>query len=222
MNKIKYIKKFTSKNNQVWLIEDVYCATYKVRKQFKNEQGCDLEWKMLDYLGSIGVHVPKLYEKGSNFIIMEHIDSLTLCEYIENCEREVTHIDDKIILSLITQLELIYRSTLFKKDKLILNDINLRNFMIKEDQVYFIDFEESKEGKCMTDITGIIAFFLTYQPHFSPWKIKELSRISSLLEPHYPIDYLEIENQLIQWLQVLGNRRKINYLNMYDTLDLRR
>jgi RIO-like serine/threonine protein kinase len=211
-----FIKKFHSKRNNVWLIKDKENNKKMVYKKFSSIKTFRNELDIHYYLFNLGCNVPKIYQIGLDYIIMEYIHSITLCDYILKCENQNKRIDMKIILSFIKLLEEIYTSGRFKNSKMILHDTNLRNFLVCGEQVYIIDFEETiAEKNILTDVTGFIAFFITYNPCFSQWKLEELQRLINFLDRRYDkIYYVSIKIELVKWIEFLGKRRNIYYNEM--------
>lgn len=210
-----FVKKFNSKRNEVWLIEDKE-NNEMILKKFSSKKCFRKELEVHYYLLKEGCNVPEIYQIGLDYIVMEYIPSITLYDYIMECENQVKSIDMKVIESFVMLLEGIYTSDYFKGHNMILNDTNLRNFLVNGEKVYMVDFEGTNADKdIQTDIAGFIAFFLTYNPCFSQWKLKELKSIISFLDNRYNcINYGSIRVELESWIEFLANRRNIHYSDM--------
>lgn len=216
--RVIYIKDFTvvqsfkSRQNRVELVSDSTGRDLSVIKQFSDTRHCRLETALLGQLYAFGIHVPAIYKTNSRFIRMAYIDGPTLCDYLNEQELANAPVADNIVLSLAEQLDMLYSSPPFHERHLIREDVNLRNCLVQNNQVYLIDFESAKPGRILSDISGMIAFYLTYDPAFSDWKIDELRHIRLLIGNRYPINAASMTDELEHWLKILGERRKKNYL----------
>ena len=128
---------------------------------------------MLQLLKEKGLSVPQVFIIQDQYVIMEYIEGKTLLETIE--EREVDYklkkgccyqSNQQLISALIEWLKNFYR---YADERIILKDINLRNFIINNDgEIYGFDFEDCDVGKIKEDVGKLCAYILTYDPPFTP------------------------------------------------------
>ncbi|AKL94375.1 putative protein kinase [Clostridium aceticum] len=214
----KIVERFYSKKNEVYKLpyfqEELHQSKYVVVKKYLlSKEKMKKEIDLLLLLKQEGLSVPEIYQQKSNYIIMEYIQGKTLLETIEERERnsalekgKVYESNRALIESLIEWMEKFYAIAKFiNKSETILGDVNLRNFIVGEDEkVYGIDFEDCREGEIQEDITRLCAYVLTYSPSFTPWKIQFSAELLYLFIKRFAMD----EEMLIK--KVEGEINAIN------------
>ncbi len=148
---MQIIKEFKSRRNKVLLIKDN--SKIFVRKEFHNVDNFENELRALELLQTI--RVPKIIRYSNLSIDTEYISGKVLLE-------KYTNADDTEMIELAKALATFIKSfMLVAKDK-ILYDLNFRNFIIKDNICYGIDFEEVNKGELSLSLAKVIAFARSY------------------------------------------------------------
>jgi len=108
-----------------------------------------------------GLAVPQVLEARDGVILMEFIPGEPFVDRINHTFEP--HLIDKLA-------EWYYNY--HKVHGKIKGDPRLRNFILNEDKIYGVDFEESCEAHWMVDIAGVCASLLDTDPIFDPRKQK--------------------------------------------------
>lgn len=108
-----------------------------------------------------GLTVPQVLDARKGVILMEFIPGEPFVDRINRTFEP--HLIDKLA-------EWYYNY--HKIHGKVKGDPRLRNFILNEDQVYGVDFEESYEDHWMVDIAGVCASLLDTNPIFDPRKQK--------------------------------------------------
>lgn len=146
---MKIIKKFWSKRNNVFLFEEN--DRYFIKKVFSTDRIFENELSSIIALQN--TCVPKIISYEKNQIIMEYISGENLLDTISDFK--ITDMSS-LAISLSTYLQEI------KEKNLLPGDLNFRNFIIKNNRCYGIDFEEYKNYDFDLCITRAISFLLLY------------------------------------------------------------
>lgn len=108
-----------------------------------------------------GLAVPRVLEARDDVILMEFISGDTFVDRINRTFEP--HLIDKLA-------EWYYNY--HRVHGKIKGDPRLRNFIIHDDKIFGVDFEESREDLWMVDIAGVCASLLDTTPIFDPRKRK--------------------------------------------------
>ena len=158
-----------SKRNEVFRVYEEERTV--IEKNFMTEQGRMKEEEMLRWLRAMGIKVPQVYFSSDKIMILEDLSYETLLDWYEQMEEENRSDYETIILQLLSWLKSFYYSTKEKfGGQIVLKDINFRNFLVKDQEVYGIDFELSDYGTIEEDMGRLAAFALTYAPEMTEWK----------------------------------------------------
>lgn len=208
----KVEKQFVSKKNKVWLIDYFTKDSEKkcIVKCFNGYNLCNKEYIYLNNLKIKGIKVPDVYYVGIDYIVEEFLDGILLLDYINNMENtgDYRFIDLFDMLFMWFNEFYNYTEKIMSK-RIILKDINFRNFIIKDDSIYGFDFEDCTIGKIEEDIGKIAAFSLTYYPIFTNWKIEF---VKSFIEYFYNKLHLSKTDVMVEMnkeLEKIGKRRNI-------------
>jgi tRNA A-37 threonylcarbamoyl transferase component Bud32 len=124
------------------------------------------------------INIPNVYSKDdeNHVIIMKYIFGKNLCDVI-NCKDVSIDNKTKMIIDLAKWFFNFHNH--FKKNNnfIIRGDSNLRNFIVNN-QIWGVDFEESRIGNPIEDISSMIASILSTHPEFTNEKFT-LSKIFS-------------------------------------------
>lgn len=210
------ITKYNSKRNDVYKITNL--GNTFVLKHFSNMKSNNYnmlkEIKIITTLKNNNINVPSILSLANSFYLMDHISDITLLGYLELSEKESVnnHISEetKIILTNFLKWLNSFYSTLSSSlnKEIILSDINLRNFLVLDNnEITGIDFETVGSGKIIEDLGKICAYILTYNPTFTDYKYNIISFL---------------ENQMISIFNVNPNRLTEEKIKQLTNLKIRR
>lgn len=94
-----------------------------------------------------------------------------------------------------------------QKTGLAFYDINLRNFIVRDDQVYAIDYEDFSKLKPAVDYGRLLAFILTYKPVFTEWKKALIGELEDYLNNEIKVDMDEVRQEKERELARISERR---------------
>jgi len=122
--------------------------------------------------GSSKLNIPTVYEmdEKNNVLILSYIIGENLCDIVN---REDTSKSEKQRLMKLLARWFYDFHKFFKKDEVffIHGDPTLRNFILT-DKMWGVDFEETRPGKTVEDISGVCASILTTDPMFTSEKFE--------------------------------------------------
>ncbi|HAJ95776.1 MAG TPA: hypothetical protein DCP02_06040 [Actinobacteria bacterium] len=206
------IQKFYSKRNEVCLVKDRDGSdgenyVLKIFKGRQKERRKKIEGNFLKDLRISSLHVPELLLTGKDYLLMEYIKGSTLLDILIRHEGNGSS-DDRPFLMAIDFIYDFYRHTLESAGRsYILKDINLRNFICREDKLYRIDFEDCAPGYIEEDLGKLFAFMLTYDPVFTEWKISRVKDFFKYLSDKYSADTDNIKSEMKRELISIEDRR---------------
>ncbi|MCD4669365.1 MAG: aminoglycoside phosphotransferase family protein [Actinomycetia bacterium] len=216
------IRKFYSKRNEVYLVEDSSDSVgenyvLKIFKGRQKEKRKRIEENFLKDLSKSFLNVPELLLTGKDYLLMEYIKGDTFLDILIQHE-EGSSCDDRPFLMVIDFIYDFYRHTLKSAGQsYILKDINLRNFIYKGDQLYQIDFEDCAPGYIEEDLGKLFAFILTYDPVFTDWKISRVKDLFKYLSDKYSADIDSIRSEMKKELISIEDRRSLEI--PFDKID---
>jgi len=151
------MKQFISKRNQVFLRDGLV-----VKRLAGPEQAVE-EAENLFRLYQAGVSVPRVLKQMHNEIIMEYVHGETIPDFLERMEAER---DEALLRQTAQRLFLwfkqFYEAVDYNRTGEIRGEVDGRNFIIAENRVISVDFEERAYGKAEQDIGRLLAFIRTY------------------------------------------------------------
>jgi len=200
--------KLTSKRNQVFRVVEIN-KTY-ITKKFSNIENVKKEVEFLQILKDNKLNVPNIIDIKNDTLILEDLGEITLLDWYENLESLNSNDYKDIMMKLARWMKDFYNLTnsCFNK-QFILSDVNFRNFIIKDNEVYGIDFEQAELGNIENNAGKLVSFALTYKPAMTNWKINFCDEFINVLSLELKIDKeLIIKEKEIE-LKKLYNRRKI-------------
>ncbi len=204
--------KLISKRNEVKrIINDD--KTYIIKK-FRCLDEFDKEKNILNILKENNANVPEILYAEKNTLFLQDLGEFTLLKWYEQIENKNSECYEEIILKLCFYFSNIYE--IFKnnfKEQLILYDVNFRNFIIKNNEVYGIDFELVQKGELENDAGKLAAYALTYDPSNTHWKIKFCNVLINMFSDKLNIDKKLILEEQNKELNNIYRRRNINVQN---------
>ena len=114
-----------------------------------------------------GERAPKLYDYGYNTVYMEYVEGNLLLDEI--IEKPTQYHTVKAFMSF---------GLVLSKLELVPCDLNFRNFIIKDNICFGLDFEETKKGDILECLTKAIAYCYLYDLEYQ----KKREFVSSLLK----------------------------------------
>lgn len=219
----KYLveERFYSKKNEVYRVrclddgvvgERILVVKNYLQPKSKAKKEVDL----LKLLREKGVSVPKIFMQQDQYIIMEYIEGKTLVQAIE--EREACNkleegycyqSNRQLIRTLTQWMSRFYQYT---NEKIILKDINLRNFIIDNNgTIYGFDFEDCDIGEIEEDVAKICAYMLTYDPPFTSWKLEFVKEAFYIFAEKFHIDQGLLLKKVEEEIRNINMKRGRNF-----------
>ena len=211
------IKKFKSKKNSVFLLEldsDLWeNKKVVVKKYSSSEQNRKQEISVLKKLYKHQLNVPQLYYQGKNIIVLEYIKGELLIELLFSKEYKANGISGEInlVLNKLADWFFNYYRIMNSNNRLttILGDVNLRNFIFSQQEIYGFDFESCQKGIFEQDIGRLCAFILTYDPMFTDWKKKLVHKLKKIMIEKLKLDCKTLASEFKKELWAIEQRRNI-------------
>ncbi len=164
----KKIKLISKRNNVLRIVEDD--RTY-IAKKFENKENYIREKEILNILINAKINVPSIIKAEQNSLYLEDLGGITFLDWYEELEKQNT-LDISMIYKLSSWIKSFYEAiSECYNEQIVLYDVNFKNFIIVNDEIYGIDFEQSQEGNIAEDLGKLSAFALTYDPSMTEWKI---------------------------------------------------
>ena len=196
----------TSKRNKVErIIED---GKSTICKTFTNAEYLNKEYEALHYLKQNGLNVPEIIDSYGNSLILQDLGDNTLLSWYENEEKNNSNNYEEILYKLCNWLKQFYHIYLLNNKQNILGDVNYRNFIIYNNEIYGIDFELIRQGKIEEDAGRLVAYAMTYEPEDTDWKMNFNTRLVSVLSKELNLETKIINSEVKKELIVMNERRK--------------
>lgn len=198
--------KLISKRNKVYRVDEGE-GTY-ILKTFKLKEDFLREKELLSLLKSAGVNVPSIIKWEKNSLYLEDLGKETFLHWYEGAEKQDT-LDLSVIYELSAWLKGFYKAAgEFYNEGITLHDVNFRNFIIVDNKIYGIDFEETKKGKVWEDAGKLLAYGLTYDPPMTEWKVNFRNKFIDILSKVLNIEKDKIREEEKKELKAIEKRRK--------------
>lgn len=134
------------------------------------KQNMEVEYNVLQK-GCSDLSIPAPFEKDTenNVLVMSYIIGTNICDIINDDE---TSYEDKqkVVDQLADWLVRFHSFFQTKEGFRIRGDATLRNFILSKNQVWGVDFEESRSGKPVEDLATLSASLLSTDPMFTDEK----------------------------------------------------
>lgn len=112
------------------------------------------------------LNFPKLlgYDDSKLLLALSYIKGDNVLELLEYYER-INFIEQssQILIEVLEWLNQFYTAIGITGDE-VFGDVNLRNFIITDDGVFGVDFENVKSGERKSEIMEVLAFYMLYDP----------------------------------------------------------
>jgi len=193
-------KRFNSKRNRVSLIE-IDNHLY-VEKQFNQRNDFMDECKVYSLLANGEFYLPKFLKKDENnlTIHLEFIQGITLLDYLEKLESQGTV---ETATEWMMKIFSLFKA-LSHHARCHYSDVNLRNFIVKGDELFLLDFEAIKEGEFIP-IAKTLAYYLLYQPVKTSFKMEVVNQC--ICQWTGDIKKESLENEVWKWVERIEQRR---------------
>ncbi|QOR35410.1 hypothetical protein IMX26_00780 [Clostridium sp. 'deep sea'] len=205
---MKELKRFKSKKNRVYLVE--YHGKELVKKQFNNNIKYSIEKKF--YINSCfeAISKPQLlkYDDENTTLYLEYINAQTLLTKLEICEANNKIEQAKeLLLKLCDYIIQFSNLNYIKKNYLCFNDMNFRNFLVLNNELVAIDFEDICQGLIVNDLIKIVAMYLMYTPQLTHFKTKVADFIKQHIKQILSLSQVEVDMLVKQELELIKVRR---------------
>jgi len=217
MNSIKKFRikeRFKSKKNRVFRIE--VDGEDRVLKIFSSMRRLDREYNVLRLLQD-NLDVPSIYEidRKNRFIIMEFLPGENLCDFVNLKSSEKTKVMNRL-----AEWFLDFHS-FFRDRRIIRGDSILRNFIVDEEKLYGLDFEESRIGKVEEDLAEMCISILTTDEKFTDEKFRLCKLLLQSYESRADLNLNCLNRELYRALIRFSERRKDKNLRKMGLIKLR-
>lgn len=201
--------KLYSKRNSVYRIYN-NSKTYIVKK-FSDIDYMLFEAEMLNVLLHSKASVPKIISVSNDEVMLEDLGDLTFLDWLEKEELNSSVTYHKMIIKLLGFLQKFYKVTNeYYGKQYIINDINLRNFLVNNNKVYGIDFELCSEGKIESDIGKMIAYIITYDPIATDWKYKFINDFVHIFLLNFNLNVVLLIKEIRLELNKIFDKRNLD------------
>jgi len=146
--------KFNSKRNNVYLHDNM------VFKEHKSSKAASLEAEALTSLIQKGVAVPEVIKVESNVLCLEYIEGTPLPDFL--LKQETVSKCSKAADDIVNWFESYYNAVNYSATSEIRGDVNGRNFIITNNGIVGVDFEDHVYGRMETDLGKLLAYIATY------------------------------------------------------------
>ncbi len=203
----KEIELLSKRNKVSRIVEDD--STY-ILKKFKNHENYIREKEILNILKNAGVNVPTIIKAKNNCLYLEDLGEVNFLDWYEEQEHKNT-LDTSMIYALCSWLKSFYKAVFeYYKEEIILFDVNFKNFIIVENKIHGIDFEQVQIGNIYEDAGKLSAFALTYDPCMTKWKIDFRNIFIDILSEELNIEKEKIIEEEKKELAAIEKRRGIS------------
>jgi tRNA A-37 threonylcarbamoyl transferase component Bud32 len=200
----KEIKLKSKRNNVFRIVEDE--GTY-ILKKFENHENYIREKEVLSILKKEGVNVPSIIKAEENYLYLEDLGEVNFLDWYEEQEKN-NALDISMVYELCSWFKDFYSAVFeFYKKQFILYDVNFKNFIICDNKVYGIDFEQVKPGHIEEDAGRLSAFALTYNPSMTEWKMDFRNILINILSNELNIEKEKIISEENKELAAIKKRR---------------
>lgn len=224
-----------SKKNQIYLIKKA--LPYEIIKVFADQDSFERELYLYKMFSKKDIQYQIRSAQLIDFnptkktIRLTYLEGDTLLTALENAEKdEDLALAKQLIIELIGWLQSfdqllqdnltgtdlnklgIDQEHLYSKQVISLNDLNFRNFIIIDDQIFGLDFEQIELTNQITQYATLLAYMLLYNPIASNFKVQLLEEIIIMLASNQDINQDQLLTEIAEQLQIINERRtRIKY-----------
>ncbi len=225
-----------SKKNQIYLNKKIF--PYEIIKVFANQDSFAKELYLYTILSKRGLSeqiktarlIDSVPEKKT--IHLSYLKGETLLFALEAAESKADLMKAKqLLLRLINWLQSfdkLLRPSITNRDLIALgidheqlsdelllspDDLNFRNFIIVDDEVFGLDFEQIELTDRLTQFALLFAYMLLYDPIDSDFKIQLLADVTMVVAAEQAIDQGQLLAEVAKQVQILYERRTSKHRN---------
>ncbi|MFZ5973997.1 MAG: hypothetical protein ACOYU3_01130 [Bacillota bacterium] len=207
------ITRFKSKQNDVSLVADETLPEgICIEKRFYDRVKKQKEIKINGRVQSSGLAAPRVLGKSKDTIRYEYIEGKTLCALLD--EAEASDCETQILPAFFRLCD--WLRTFQSATGMIFFDINLRNFIVSNGELYGFDYEDARSGRIETDFGRLLAFILTYDPAFSVLKMQLCRRLLRYISEDAGINEATVLSEMKNELETMKTRRSAEYAMQPD------
>ncbi|HBH13693.1 MAG: hypothetical protein XD91_0065 [Clostridiales bacterium 38_11] len=207
---MKILKKFYSKKNLVYLLEDG--QTIAVYKLFSDSGNYLKEKKYYRMFQSTNLAVPMMlaHKNENNSILLEYLQGETVLDLMEQHEKNLNYNEAlNLLTGVFIWIKDFHELKDIKSNKLSFYDLNLRNFILRNSTVYGVDFESIREGDLLSDTAKLIGMYLNYDKKYSAFKNKTISDFKNFIVENHCFNMENLEKNISDEISVINNRRNL-------------
>ncbi|MBV1759273.1 MAG: hypothetical protein KMY55_15795 [Dethiosulfatibacter sp.] len=207
---MKILKKFYSKKNLVYLLEDT--QTVAVYKLFSDRDNYLKEKSFYEMFQYTELSVPKMiaYKDANNSILLEYLQDKTALDLMEQHEKNLDYSGAlKLLTSIFLWLKKFHDLDKIKSNGLSFFDLNLRNFIFKDTTVYGVDFESIQEGNLLSDTVKLIGMYLNYDEKYSAFKCKIIFDFKHFIIKNHSFNIENLNKNISDEISIINNRRNL-------------
>lgn len=198
----------SKRNNVFRIVEDE--GTH-ILKKFENRENYIKEKEVLGVLKKAGVNVPSIIKAEDDHLYLEDLGEVTFLDWYEEEEKN-NSLDLSMVYRLCAWLKDFYSADFdFYKKQFILYDVNFKNFIIHDNKIYGIDFEQVRPGHIYEDAGKLSAFGLTYDPPMTGWKNNFRNIFIEILAEKLNVEKERIIEEELKELKAMEKRRSYIY-----------
>ncbi|WP_352419113.1 hypothetical protein [Proteiniborus sp.] len=201
------LKRLKSKRNKVYLInlKEGTSERLAILKEYslENRKLLDIEYDNINMLKDSDILVPEILYKNKDSLIMEYVQGELVVDLVDRLK--IGKWLDKLALWM-TKLHDIKKG----KNSLLKKDVNLRNFIYSNGNIYGLDFEEVGYGDIRLDLSNICFFILRNEPSFKKEKYTMMNRFLESYENYSKKKLKDMDSFLLLATTEAEKRRAIN------------
>jgi serine/threonine-protein kinase RIO1 len=205
---MRILKRFTSKKNCVFLLEDRdQTAVYKC---FNDPGHYEKEYNYYKMLRQTDLPVPKLlaHNHDHHTMLLEYLGDQTALDELESYEQNHCTTEAlTLLISIFNWLDKFHALPTIKENQLAFSDLSIRNFIRKDHVLYGIDFESIEKGNFARDVGNLIAMYLNYDVKYSPFKIQVSSQLKQYILSNSPLSLCAIDSAIHSSTKAIHARR---------------
>ena len=148
------------------------------------------------------------YNNEQSTLYLEYIEGNTLLHELEQCELN-NHKEEacQLLYKLVDYLADFNELRYIQEQQMCFNDLNLRNFLVYNNKIIAIDFEDIKQGLIISDMAKIVAMYLVYSPSFTEFKIQVTKHVKQYISQKLAISIKAIDTQITHENKIIAERR---------------
>jgi len=207
-------KKLNSKRNKVYLVESN--LTKLIEKYYENADDfkCELKFYQENQLENVPLLID--FNETKKMIKISFIKGASFADYLVSLEnRGEFEASVTLMIHLFEWMDRFHYASEKKGVYQVMRDVNLSNFIVSDEIIYGIDFEQICIGNPLSDIAQIIVIYMNNKPENTPFKQRVYERLKGACQRRYHIDeanwnkYIEkAKRDMNQRRQMWGHIRK--------------